>query len=178
MYTFVPSYPDAATGYDRSYAHTQVLKLRSEILCARAAFPNNLTQFMDCPLVLVSASCQGNGSPCYGRHQRPPARPYIPVCSVVYPSYPKLTTSRPGTAPLPEPVQPSTPVVPSEGERSWPPTPGAPLLSHREPAPRVEPVPSTSTQATGSTEDMARMLVEWAQSGGLGSVGSEGMPQS
>ncbi|KAK8849521.1 hypothetical protein IAR55_004855 [Kwoniella newhampshirensis] len=89
---------------------------------------------------------------------------------------------RPGTAPLPIPSTPQ-----QTQERSWPPTPGAPRLSHPEPAPRAPaPVAETPTQVAGSStaaaggmdideghvqqEEMARLLVEWAQHGGLGSV--------
>ncbi|ORY34863.1 proteasome complex subunit Rpn13 ubiquitin receptor-domain-containing protein [Naematelia encephala] len=89
-------------------------------------------------------------------------------------------TYRPGTAALPErapaadaeTARSPTPV----DARSWPPTPGAPRLSHPEPAPPAEGSSSTNTQAAPaeSTQpsedqtrmDMARMLVEWAQQGG------------
>jgi len=99
-------------------------------------------------------------------------------------------TYRAGSAPLPEPAAPSTPTAAASSsraggleDRSWPPTPGAPKLSHPEPLP-----PSASSlgasssaaatgmqldQPTSSTssaqEEMARLLMQWAQSGGLGS---------
>ncbi|GFZ50017.1 hypothetical protein JCM24511_07770 [Saitozyma sp. JCM 24511] len=77
---------------------------------------------------------------------------------------------RPGTAALPE--QPA---------ESFPPTPGAPRLSHPEPAPAAAATSSTASTSTApaaapsqaSTEDMARLLVEWAQSGGLASSQDE-----
>ncbi|WWD20146.1 hypothetical protein CI109_104622 [Kwoniella shandongensis] len=87
----------------------------------------------------------------------------------------------PGSALLPNPSTPQR-----NQERSWPPTPGAPRLSHPEPAPRAPaPVAETPTQVAGSStaatgsmdvdegqgsghqEEMARLLVEWAQHGGL-----------
>nr|XP_018260429.1 uncharacterized protein I303_07349 [Kwoniella dejecticola CBS 10117]OBR82587.1 hypothetical protein I303_07349 [Kwoniella dejecticola CBS 10117] len=87
----------------------------------------------------------------------------------------KDPTYRIGSAPLPVP---STPQRPAQ-ERSWPPTPGAPRLSHPEPAPRstaaetstpsAPPAAGSSTSATTTTEgmDMARLLAEWARGGGL-----------
>ncbi|WVR08212.1 hypothetical protein IAU60_005259 [Kwoniella sp. DSM 27419] len=93
---------------------------------------------------------------------------------------------RVGSAPLPVPSTPQRPQ-----DRSWPPTPGAPRLSHPEPAPRAAPAASTSTPSAvaagssamqldtapdtpapaesgpGTQSAMARMLAEWARSGGL-----------
>ncbi|WWC65703.1 uncharacterized protein I303_108324 [Kwoniella dejecticola CBS 10117] len=72
----------------------------------------------------------------------------------------KDPTYRIGSAPLPVP---STPQRPAQ-ERSWPPTPGAPRLSHPEPAPRstaaetstpsAPPAAGSSTSATTTTEGM------------------------
>ncbi|WWC95543.1 hypothetical protein V866_002408 [Kwoniella sp. B9012] len=89
-----------------------------------------------------------------------------------------------GSAPLPIPSTPQR-----TQERSWPPTPGAPRLSHPEPAPRsaasastpavaagsssaaggmeVEDTPAQGGGAGNSQDQMARMLAEWARGGGL-----------
>ncbi|WRT69527.1 uncharacterized protein IL334_006514 [Kwoniella shivajii] len=98
---------------------------------------------------------------------------------------------RVGSAPLPVPSTPQR-----TQERSWPPTPGAPRLSHPEPAPRSALAASASTStpsaaatgassgatgsagmeveqegqsgATAGTQDqMARLLAEWARGGGI-----------
>ncbi|WWC92986.1 uncharacterized protein L201_007950 [Kwoniella dendrophila CBS 6074] len=101
-------------------------------------------------------------------------------------------TYRIGSASLPVPSTPQR-----TQERSWPPTPGAPRLSHPEPAPRSAAAASTSTPtaaATGSStsagpssgmdveetpqqgtsegnagtqDQMARLLAEWARGGGI-----------
>ncbi|WVQ79366.1 hypothetical protein IAT38_001463 [Cryptococcus sp. DSM 104549] len=68
---------------------------------------------------------------------------------------------RPGTAPLPA------------QEENWPPTPGAPRLSNPEPAPASAAAEAGSSGMDvdpSSREDMARLLVQWAQSGALGQV--------
>ncbi|ORX33233.1 proteasome complex subunit Rpn13 ubiquitin receptor-domain-containing protein [Kockovaella imperatae] len=83
---------------------------------------------------------------------------------------------QPGSAPLPD--RPTT-SAPAQEERSHPPTPGAPRLSNREPGPPIpssQPVaqasgssaPASASGATATNEEMARLLVEWAQNGGLG----------
>ncbi|WWC73527.1 uncharacterized protein I206_107499 [Kwoniella pini CBS 10737] len=95
-------------------------------------------------------------------------------------------TYRIGSAPLPVP---STPQRPAQ-ERSWPPTPGAPRLSHPEPAPRnaasastpsappvagssndgvmdVEQIPAQESAGGSGQDQMARLLAEWARGGGI-----------
>ncbi|KAK1923710.1 proteasome complex subunit Rpn13 ubiquitin receptor-domain-containing protein [Papiliotrema laurentii] len=75
----------------------------------------------------------------------------------------------PGTLPLPD--QPSTPQRPAgQDDRSWPPTPGAPRLSHREPIPGPTP-PMTGGAALDDPTDpavrdqMARLLIQYAERG-------------
>ncbi|WVQ96146.1 hypothetical protein IAU59_003249 [Kwoniella sp. CBS 9459] len=83
-------------------------------------------------------------------------------------------TYRIGSAPLPVPSTPQR-----VQDRSWPPTPGAPRLSHPEPAPRSvaaapAPVASTSTPSAsasggaGAAASGSGMDVDEAQAGGEG----------